>query len=691
MLKKIAKKNRKINSKSVQSMANELCRYQGQIGASSDWGTYKAQELLDGYYVPMVLLFEQLGIGDEKAELRALFVEELYRYVDRFLPQSEQNIKILALLDFLFETYKSNFSHTNDLASVVSDIRSEIFSSGMVQKKPIVGVAVGDCLMTDLRTFLRPLSIREGVPCELHCLYFGAAQGGALPTDSVLKIMREQKADFLALSFFSYDGLPVYRLLKSGHRKLSSADVDLYISGAIAIVRDFIRNIRSASDMPIFLHNVSGLPLSREIRALNWLGFDHSLQKIIDKINAGIAELVDQLPNVIVVDESAVVRKHGGSACEQTIVPKSIREKAFFHRKRFGYYLSQVYIDLIAALSGLAKRKLILVDFDNTLWRGVMGDGEVDHYHERQQVLKDLKEQGIVLVAVSKNTASNIRWSEMLLKEDDFALLRINWNSKVQSVAEVAETLNLGVGSFVFLDDNPVEREVVRLGYPDVLCLDPNDIKTWEWLRWMFDFPCTSETDESKKRTEMYRSQAKRNVVLNELVADNEMIMRSLELRLVFRQANAKDIPRCCELAQRTNQFNTTTIRYSKDTIVNIMAGGGTRKIYVGELSDKFGDLGVVVMAVICFSSDGYVIENFVMSCRAMGFGLEQKFVGELISISNPEVIWQGNFVSSERNGPAADLFSNSGFFQEEVGRWVLEDRFRLNSGPDWFLVDKSS
>lgn len=675
-----------MNLESATAIAKDLICYHEKIGVSSDWNTYSEDELINGYYIPIVVLLNTIRRNNKK-ELIPLFVEELFRYVDRLIPHHQQNQRVIDFLSRFSESYSNQFPDESNTINIIEEIKKNLNIDTTTQEKPIRGVAVGDCLMTDIRTFLRPLSAERKIRCDLDCLYFGAAQGGKIPTESVMALLKERNANFLALSFFSYDGLPIYRIIKNSAHKLPTKEIEDYIDNALITIQKFIEEIRKFSNIPILIHNTSGLPYSKKHRLLKNIGLGTPLKKTLGIINTKIEEMVKNFPKTILINEYEVVEKNGSSLCEESIVPSTVSKKAFFHRRRLGYFLSESYLDVIEALKHLEKTKLLLVDFDNTLWQGVMGDGDVQHFLERQKLLKDLKEQGIILVAVSKNTATNIRWGEMLLKEEDFALLKINWNSKSQSVSEVAKILNLGTNSFVFLDDNPVEREIVSMSHPDVLCLDPNQEQTWQWLRWMFSFPCTAETDESRLRTEMYRNQAMRNIVIQEAGHDNEKIMKSLNLHLNFRLARVSDTARCLELSQRTNQFNTTTIRYSKESIQQLIKQENNKKIFVGEMSDKFGNLGVVIMAVVEEHSDHFLIENFVMSCRAMGFGLESRFITEVIHFYDADKQWIGKFTPTDRNSPASTFFADHGFSKSDDGILSLCNRSDLAKAPDWFTI----
>ena len=209
-----------------------------------------------------------------------------------------------------------------------------------------------------------------------------------------------------------------------------------------------------------------------------------------------------------------------------------------FHPSWFGAVLAPIYVELARAQATLRNAKVLLVDFDNTLWQGVMAEGEVAHERERQRLLRELRDAGVLLVALSKNSDDAIRWDEMDLSPEDFVLHKVSWNQKAQSVLEAAQQLDLSPDSFVLLDDNPAERELVRQRLPEVRALDSNDPATWRALEWMLELPITGRSAEAARRTEMYReAAARREALADEL--DLPSMMRSLELRATFGRARS--------------------------------------------------------------------------------------------------------------------------------------------------------
>ena len=330
----------------------------------------------------------------------------------------------------------------------------------------------------------------------------------------------------------------------------------------------------------------------------------------------------------------------------------------------------------------------VIVDFDNTLWDGVMANGPVKQRKDIQTLLKKIKSAGILLVAISKNDPKNIRWNEMLLQKSDFIILKINWNMKIKNIQEVAEELNLGFDTFTFIDDNPVERDLVKNSFPTVQILDANDPETWKSVERILQFPNTNDTEEAKKRTEMYHSQLKRSTILKNKYYNYTSMMKMLNLKVRFGLAKKKNLDRITELVSRTNQFNTTAIRYSKSNILNLMKSE-SHKIYVFELADKFGDLGIVGTIIIKKIEDKLIFESFIMSCRAMGFGLERLML-KLVLQEEQEGIKKfiGRFIKTDKNTPAKDIFSSNGFDYLSETEWINTEINKWPKEQEWFSLE---
>jgi FkbH-like protein len=205
---------------------------------------------------------------------------------------------------------------------------------------------------------------------------------------------------------------------------------------------------------------------------------------------------------------------------------------------------------------------------------------------------------------------------------------------------------------------------------PDVLCLDADCESVWRYLEMAKSFSCARSTEESKRRTEMYRQQAARSKV-SASSGNNEQALKKLGLWYTFTQVDMSQLDRVHELVSRTNQFNTTTKRYSKAQLVKFVNSDHS-KIYVSNLGDSYGDLGLVAVVIVFIEEDLIEIDSFIMSCRAMGFGLENQVLFELCEKYKQEKVIKGLFSPTDRNSPCASFYANNGFVSKLDNEWVL-------------------
>jgi FkbH-like protein len=549
-------------------------------------------------------------------------------------------------------------------------------------------LTVGDCLMGEVRAALTGLCRRAGIELDMRALYFSALMERGLSTDSVLGFLEEFPADLIAFSFLSYQGIPIYRPLLREADRLAPAQMEERVSAIMALIREFLGRLRDFTDAPFLIHNTGGLPLTTRLRRYLRVIPPHSKRsrQVLCALNGAISELVANTPNAILIDEETVTRTKGHHACAAPMVPREIFRNAHFHTSMFGKYLTMEYIDIIRCYKSLSRAKVLLLDFDDTLWDGVMADGPVRQRHRLQSLLRRVREAGILLVAVSKNDPANVRWEEMTLKPSDFVLHKIGWELKVQSISDSARELDLGLESFVFIDDNPVERELVHRQFPMISSLDPADPICARWLERMLQFPNTRATEEARTRTEMYRNQSLRREALRQPF-DYPSMMAGLGLTVRFRRAADPDLDRVVELVQRTNQFNTTTIRYSQQALEGLLKSNH-HAVYVAALSDKFGSSGLVCVSIIERDRNDRIFSSFVMSCRAMGFQLERLVLRLVIDAESADAArFVGRFLPTSRNTPCKDFFSTNGFSPRDDHDWILEPDAARPEKPTWFKI----
>lgn len=340
----------------------------------------------------------------------------------------------------------------------------------------------------------------------------------------------------------------------------------------------------------------------------------------------------------------------------------------------------------LAALRELKKlfvrKKVAAVDLDNTLWKGIVGEDGVegivpDVAFQRQ--LKELKERGIVLVALSKNNPADVEpvWSDprMVLKKSDFVALEINWNAKAENLERVAKDLNLGTDAFVFVDDRPVERARMRAGCPDVLVADfPPQMDVF--------FPFSATTAEDVRRTALYQAESRRKEFAASLSVED--YLKGLEMWADVHAARPEEFARLAQLSQKTNQFNVCTNR-SAEADIAAFAAQSDRLIFSVCSGDRFGDSGLVAFVhVRLVGPEEAEIVDWVMSCRVMNRTLEvavENAVEEALAARGVGTLW-ARWRRTAKNAPVAELFDGFGFVRETDAVDARTYRLDLKSRP---------
>lgn len=337
------------------------------------------------------------------------------------------------------------------------------------------------------------------------------------------------------------------------------------------------------------------------------------------------------------------------------------------------------------------RKKIIALDLDNTLWGGVIGEEGVDgielsnhkegqRYYDFQRQLLEMKNRGIVLGIVSKNNEEDAEAAirnhpAMLLRDDEFVSKKINWENKAINLKAMESELNVTEGGFIFVDDNPVERETVKGECPDMLVPDFPD-NTTELLNFAediwFDY-CRSlrVLGEDLKKTQMYQNEVKRKQELESSLNLDDYIAK-LEIVTDIHRMKDRELERVVQLINKTNQFNVTTKRYTQAEVEEI-AADSNNAIYVVYSSDKYGDNGLISVVILRELEVDVKIDTFLMSCRVMGRKLENVIVNELASKYQKKMI--GEFIPTAKNEPVRELFDRLGFslVSDDNGHKVYE------------------
>lgn len=334
----------------------------------------------------------------------------------------------------------------------------------------------------------------------------------------------------------------------------------------------------------------------------------------------------------------------------------------------------------VRAVNGKQKKCLVL-DCDNTLWGGVVGEDGVtgiklgsgypgSAYQEFQYEILNLYHRGVILALCSKNNQEDV-WEvfrqhpDMVLKEAHIASAQINWDDKASNLRRIAQDLNIGLDSLVFMDDNEVEIELVRRTLPEVDAIHlPKERATdyRDMLASMGAFDTLTIGEEDRQRGAMYKAEVFRKR-LHEQAPDMDSFLASLEMAAEIRMADAMSIPRIAQLTQKTNQFNLTTRRYADSDIAALAESVGSEVISL-RLKDKFGDSGLVGVAILKYGQQGVRIDTLLLSCRVLGRLLEDCFVRYLLRHARDrgaiEVI--GEYVATRKNGQVEHFYEKQGF-----------------------------
>ncbi len=433
-------------------------------------------------------------------------------------------------------------------------------------------------------------------------------------------------------------------------------------------------------------------------------GEDYGLKDIIYKINHELFDEFQQPTSqkVFIYDFNEFVSKFG--------------ENNIFNYKQFFSGDIKISIEYIPkfvnelmgyvyAILGITK-KCIVLDLDNTLWGGVIGEDGFDNikigdnpigrsFVEFQKRLLALNKRGIILAINSKNNFDDAieviqKHPNMILKEENFACMKINWDDKVVNLQKISEELNIGLDSMVFFDDDPINQEYVKKSLPGVLVVNlPKDSSQYpQIITEMKEFDVLKITEEDTKRNDMYLGQRKRKELESKVENYNEFL-RQMNIQVEVKKADSFSIPRISQLTLKTNQFNLTTKRYQEDEVSKI-SSSDDKIVECVQVSDKFGDNGITGTYIIEKKNDEWIIDTFLLSCRIMGRGVEEIMINQIIENARLSGIKRikGEFIPTAKNKPAEDFYEKLGF-KKENEFWVFntEDPIKI---PEHIKVIKN-
>jgi FkbH-like protein len=464
---------------------------------------------------------------------------------------------------------------------------------------------------------------------------------------------------------------------------LTSLEKEEFVNQKIKEITNLINTIINNSQSHLILTELQ-IPTYSPY-GINEKNEEFGLKQMIQKINDGIRNEIRDEQLVSILDFNEFIQRYG-----ETNV---FSYKQFFSGDmKIAIEFIPKFVDelmrFIIAISGMAK-KCIVLDLDNTLWGGVVGEDGFDNiklgeepvgrsYVEFQKRLLGLNKRGIILAINSKNNFDDAirvikNHPNMVLREENFSCMKINWKDKVSNLHEISKELNIGLDSLVFFDDDPVNREFVKEQLKEVLVVDlPTDSSEYpQILTEMNVFESGKITEEDVKRREIYSEQQKR-IKFESDIGNFDEFLKQMNIQVEIKKADSFSIPRISQLTLKTNQFNLTTKRYQENEISSL-ANNKDRIVECAKVSDKFGDNGITGVYIIEKNDNEWIIDSFLLSCRIIGRGVENVMINQLIERAKKEDVKRikGKFISTQKNKPAENFYKEFGFI-EEGDFWVF-------------------
>ena len=407
----------------------------------------------------------------------------------------------------------------------------------------------------------------------------------------------------------------------------------------------------------------------------------------IRKLNYLLMEKCTQYKNVFIIDIEYLQQIYGEDG---------IKENKMYYIAKIPLStkilpeVAKQTIDVIKAMKGKMK-KCVILDLDNTLWGGVIGDDGLENiqigelglghaFSEFQMWLKELQKRGIILAVCSKNEEvvakePFLHHPEMVLHMEDIAMFVANWEDKASNIKKIQDTLNIGMDSIVFFDDNPFERNLVKSMIPDItvpdLPEDPSQYLEYVKLLNLFETAAYSETD--KNRTKQYQEEIGR-VNLQKQFSSYSEYLESLEMVAEAKPFDKFHFSRIAQLTQRSNQFNLRTVRYTEQEIEQLAKEKEHLTLYF-TLKDKFGDYGLISVVVLDKQPENTLfISEWLMSCRVLKRGMEEFILDEIIRTAEENGFKKviGEYIRTPKNNMVSELYKKMGFHEVEKDRYEV-------------------
>lgn len=433
-------------------------------------------------------------------------------------------------------------------------------------------------------------------------------------------------------------------------------------------------------ELGMILNNLSNVPcvlfdsFTAKTLSINTLR-NNKFANLAERLNQFVNE--NKAKNTYLIDIDAIISKIGeGSSFDKKLYLLSKTLYTIDFWKEYVYATSPVLLKV----TGKA-RKAVIFDCDNTLWKGILGEDGFDGidmsahskigsiYHEVQNMAVWLSKHGVLIGLCSKNNPGDVaevieKHPDMALKNDNIVVSEVNWNDKASNLRVIAEELNIGIDSLVFVDDSDFEINLIREQLPQVVCMQvPGAIFDYpkqlaEIINTYFYF---SDSKADLDKTNQYKQQAQRNQSKRQF-GDIESYLKSLEMEVAFHVDDATEIERVAQLTQKTNQLNLCTNRYT-DAQIEAVKDSANQSYISLSVKDKFGDSGLTGVAVVSYEDGKGAVNDFLMSCRVMGRNIEFVFMDYIIDYlkSKGSDTVAAQYIPTMKNKPVSDFYDKVG------------------------------
>ncbi|MAE66237.1 MAG: hypothetical protein CMJ18_18355 [Phycisphaeraceae bacterium] len=479
-----------------------------------------------------------------------------------------------------------------------------------------------------------------------------------------------------------------------------AGQVEDWIDRTVSSFQSWIDAFRSHSSAHLVVHGLEMPPWP--VRGVLDGQDDAGQGGAIRRINQRLREIAAERAGVFVLDYDGLIarcgRDHWYDERKWLTMRMPVAAAQLAH-------LADEWLRYVVPLAGRACKALVC-DLDNTLWKGVVGEDGADGiemgieypgaaFRAVQRAVLDLYRRGVILAVASKNNHEDAMevladHPDMLLRPEHFAALRIDWRDKSLNLREIAAELNIGVDALAFLDDNPVERQLVREQLPEVTVIDlPDDPMAFASA--VSRHPALqvlAQSEDDRRRGQMYAQQRARDASRAQSASLDDFY-RSLEMVLEIGAADGRTRARVAQLTQKTNQFNLTTRRYSEQEIAGLESDPACHVCWQ-RLVDRFGDNGVIGVVIARHDGDRWDLDTFLMSCRVIGRTVETAMLATIVERARAAGAKRlgGWYRPTKKNAPARDVYERHGFAptREEDGAvyWELDLESAGIDPPPW-------